>query len=93
MNSYHSQLLNVIILTLNSLVLLSRLWVFPKAATAEFSTEPIQTRIAFVYWAIRENIASAARSIRRINTSNNDLSGRTILEVYFLDIENVCTMT
>ena len=47
----------------------------------------------FIYWAIRENIAPAARPIRRINPSNIALPGRTILEVQHLDIENVCILT
>ena len=54
-----------------------------------FYTDPY----CFIYWAIRENIAPAARPIRKINTSNIALPGKTILEVYLLEIENVCIMT
>ena len=46
----------------------------------------------FIYWAIRENTASAARPIWGINSSNIALPGRTILEVSLLEINNVCIL-
>ena len=77
----HSQLLKSIILKFNSssIALLTMYisycchnrvlyWVY---------TDPY----CFIYWAIRKNIAQAARPIRRINSSNIALPGRTILEV------------
>ena len=39
------------------------------------------------------NTAPAAWAIQRINSSNIALPGRTILEVYCLEIYNVCIMT
>jgi hypothetical protein len=40
-----------------------------------------------------KKIAPAVRLIWKINFSNIALPGRTILEVYFLEIENFCSMT
>ena len=47
----------------------------------------------FVYWAIQEYKSLAARPIRRINSSNIALLGTSLLEITFLEIENVHNMT
>ena len=42
---------------------------------------------------ILENIGPAARSIRKIHSSNSTQPGKTILYVSFLEIDNVCILT
>ena len=42
---------------------------------------------------VLENIGPAARAIRKINSSNIAQPGKTILDVSFLEIDNVCIMT
>ena len=42
---------------------------------------------------ILESIGAAARVIRNINSSNIAQLGRTILDVSFLEIDNICIMT
>ena len=49
--------------------------VFPSAATAELSAGPKQTRIAFTYQALPENIVSAARVIWYECTATLDYLG------------------
>jgi hypothetical protein len=44
-------------------------------------------------WPGLLNIVPPARQIRTIDSSDITLPGRTILEVYLLEIENVCIMT
>ena len=46
----------------------------------------------FVYWKILENIAPAARVIRRIISVCYALLGKTILEVWFLENDDVHIM-
>ena len=66
----HPQLLKRVILkfTYSSIALLGLYWVYTESS-------------CFLYWAIQENIAPAARPIRRINSCNIVLPGRTILEL------------
>ena len=40
-----------------------------------------------------ESIGPAARAIRKIKSSNIAQTGKTILEVSFLEIDNICSMT
>ena len=42
---------------------------------------------------ILENIGPAARAMRKINSSNIAQPGKTVLNVQFLEIDNVCIMT
>ena len=45
-----------------------------------------------VYRAILENMAPAAKSIQSNNSSSIALLGKPILEVRYLEIDNVCIM-
>ena len=42
---------------------------------------------------ILKNIGPAARAIHKINSTNTAQPGRTILDISFLEIDNVCMMT
>ena len=82
-------------------MLLAQLAIFPYRSSY---TRHIQTCIGPIelglYWSytpsraglIRENMAPVARAIRRINTSNIALPGKTILKLYYLEIYNVFIM-
>ena len=80
LHSVVSLLLKIIILKLNSSVLLAQ-----SGNIIQYSPSSAGR--------IMENIGPAARAIRKINSSNIAQQGRTILDVSFLEINNVCIMT
>ena len=58
---------------------------FPLLRNDNWGVEYIQSnRYCFVYWAILENIAPAARTMRGINSFSIALLGKPILKVKFI---------
>ena len=90
---YHSQLLKRKILKFNSSSIALLNMCISQCCHNRVLYWVYMDPYCIIYQEIWENIAPAARPIRRINSSNIALPGRTLLEVKFLEIENVCIMT
>ena len=89
----HSQLLKRIILKFNSSSIALLTMYISQCCHNRVLYWVYTNPYCFIYWAIWENIAPAARAKWKINSFNIALTGRTVLKVKLLIIEDVCIMT